>query len=42
MTPSKNNPAESTPTSVALSTGVFLFGITMLGLLAMLGAVAVA
>jgi hypothetical protein len=42
MTSDNNTPAKATPTPVALSTGVFLFGITMLGLLAMLGAVAVA
>lgn len=41
MTPAKNSPADSTPTSVTVSTTVFAFGITMLGLLALLGAVAV-
>jgi len=42
MSTGTDRPTESTPTSVSLSTGVFLFGITMLSLLAMLGAVAVA
>ncbi|MGI9329201.1 MAG: hypothetical protein ACR2QB_00670 [Gammaproteobacteria bacterium] len=42
MTSETNNSTEPTPTSVTLSTAVFAFAITMLGLLAMLGAVAVA
>jgi len=42
MTTANNTPADSDPSPVTVSTTVFAFGITMLGLLALLGAVAVA